>query len=300
MFESHLYHNKYFTRHFYAGKESATQKAKNSKKEAEKSKDESSDKPKNKHGNKTSSKSREKSPFTIPKNSRVLVEDSEDEDLGGNGINSSSSGKKFSSKATLVTRNMFDSSELLPKSMSSLADDLEKLVLYSATKQTWARHASAWNLYREFCDCFGITFNLPIPVSYIRGFATWATTKRKLKNSTVMAYISSMNIAHSLGGVSNGNLNSDPIVKMALKRAGNIYDISGGAGKTRMPMNIYLLEILSDRVAKSEWTDLSKQVFWTACTLCFFSTCRMGELLAQNEKRFRPRYNPSVEKHKIS
>ena len=188
MFESHLYHNKYFTRHFYAGKESATQKAKNSKKEAEKSKDESSDKPKNKHGNKTSSKSREKSPFTIPKNSRVLVEDSEDEDLGGNGINSSSSGKKFSSKATLVTRNMFDSSELLPKSMSSLADDLEKLVLYSATKQTWARHASAWNLYREFCDCFGITFNLPIPVSYIRGFAMWATTKRKLKNSTVIYF----------------------------------------------------------------------------------------------------------------
>ena len=103
MFESHLFHSKYFTCHFYAGKESATQKAKNSKKEAEKSKDESSDKPKNKHANKTSSKSREKSPFTIPKNSQVLLEDSEDEDLGGNGINSSSSGKKFSSKATLAT-----------------------------------------------------------------------------------------------------------------------------------------------------------------------------------------------------
>ena len=169
----------------------------------------------------------------------MLVKDSEDEDLGGNGINSSSSGKKFSSKATLVTRNMFDSSELLPKSMSSLADDLEKLVLYSATKQTWVRHASAWNLYREFCDCFGITFNLPIPISYIRGFATWAITKRKLKNSTVMAYISSMNIAHSLGGVSNGNLNSDPIVKMALKGAGNIYDISAGAGAvTRIRVQI--------------------------------------------------------------
>ena len=89
--------------------------------------------------------------------------------------------KKFSSKATLATRNMINSSELLPKSMSSLADDLEKLVLYSATKQTWARHASAWNLYREFCDCFGITFNLPIPISYIRGFAMWASPKENLK-----------------------------------------------------------------------------------------------------------------------
>ena len=217
----------------------------------------------------------------------MVVEDSEDEDLGGNGINSSSSDKKkFSSKATLATRNMINSSELLPKSMTSLAVDLERLVLYSATKQTWARHASAWNLYREFCDCFGISFNFPIPASYVRGFATWAVTNRKLKNSTVMAYISSLNIAHSLGSVSNGNLNSDPIVKMAL--AGNIYNISAGAGKTRLPMNIYLLEILIDRVAKSEWTDLSKQVFWTACMLCFFSTCRMGELLAQNVKSFDP------------
>ena len=94
MFESHLYHNKYFTCHFYAGKESATQKAKNSKKEAEKSKDKSSDKTKTKHAEKSSSKSREKSPFTIPKISLVVVEDSEDEDLGGNGINSSSSDKK--------------------------------------------------------------------------------------------------------------------------------------------------------------------------------------------------------------
>ena len=103
-----------------------------------------------------------------------------------------------------------------------------------------------------------------------------------------MAYISSLNIAHSLGGVSNGNLNSYPIVKMALKGAGNIYNISAGAGKTRLPMNIYLLESLIDWVAKSEWTDLSKQVFWIACMLCFFSTCRMGELLAQNVKSFDP------------
>ena len=51
-------------------------------------------------------------------------------------------------------------------------------------------------------------------------------------------------------------------------------------------MNVHLLKILCDRIANLEWSDFSKQVVWTACTVCFYTLCRMGKLLAPNEKTF--------------
>ena len=172
--------------------------------------------------------------------------------------------------------------------MVGLSQDLEKLIIYSASKQTWARHTSAWKLYADFCENFKINFSLPITVPLARGFTTWAVTKKDLKSSTVMSYISSLNLAHTLGGFRYENLNLDPCIKLALKGASNMRDILSKPGKCRLPMNIYLLEILSHRIAELEWSKLSKQVFWSACTLCFFSACRMGEIVGITEKNFDP------------
>ena len=144
---------------------------------------------------------------------------------------------------------MLNCAKLLPESMVGLSQDLEKLIIYSASKQTWARHTSAWKLYADFCENFKINFSLPITVPLARGFATWAVTKKDLKSSTVMSYISSLNLAHTLGGFRYQNLNSDPCIKLALKGASNMRDISSKPGKCRLPMNIYLLKILSHRIA---------------------------------------------------
>ena len=265
----------YTKRFFILGKSSSKHKAKNTKKTTG-SQEGATD------------KDNGKKPFKIPRNSTPPGADSEDEDLGRNDIISSSYKCKFSGEASSSVSRMLNSANLLSDPLSSLSKDFEKLILYSASKQTWARHASAWKLYKNFCDEFAISFSIPIPVCNIRGFVTWAVTKKNLKSSTVVSYISSLNVAHTLNGCTGNNLNSDTCVKMALKGAENISAIFDMPKKTRIPMNIYLLEILNDRIAKLEWSDLSKQIFWTACTVCFFSTCRMGELLPENEKYFDP------------
>jgi hypothetical protein len=53
-------------------------------------------------------------------------------------------------------------------------------------------------------------------------------------------------------------------------------------------MSISLLQILSHRIAKSQWSEISKQIVYTACVVCFFTSCRMGELLANAEWSFDP------------
>ena len=54
-------------------------------------------------------------------------------------------------------------------------------------------------------------------------------------------------------------------------------------------MNIHLLDILGHRISALGWSVFSKQVLWTACTVSFFSSCRMGELLPLHEKLFDPK-----------
>ena len=175
---------------------------------------------------------------------------------------------------------------MLPNEMSSLCDELGKLMVYSATDQTWAKHCSAWHLYNKFCLEFLVKNQLPVPVEYARAFVTWAVTKKGLKSSTVQSYVSSLKTAHVIGNYKCQNFSSDPCIKMALKGAENMYQIFNTPKADRLPMNIHLLDILGDRISALGWSVLSKQVLWTACTISFFTSCRMGELLPLHEKLF--------------
>ena len=181
---------------------------------------------------------------------------------------------------------MFDPNELLSPELSSLSDDFSKLILYSVTGQTWARHCSAWKLYLEFCKTFRIPNSLPIKIEYARGFVAWAIVNKKLKSETVKAYISSLNVAHSLGAFEDKKLNSDPCIKMALKGAKNCPDFMSVRKTNRLPMSIELLRILGHRLSRLNWSDFSKQVVWAACTSSFFTASRMGEILSPHDKKF--------------
>ena len=127
-----------------------------------------------------------------------------------------------------------------------------------------------------------------MPVEYIRAFATWALTKKGLKSSTVRSYVSSFNTAHALSNSGNTNFSSDPCIKMALKGAENFNALYREPRVKRLPMSIHLLDVLGDRISKQDWNVFSKQFLWTACTVCFFTSCRMGELLPSFEKNFDP------------
>ena len=212
--------------------------------------------------------------------------ETDEDDLGQERVKPDSNCAKFCDFSCSKISSMISTNKLLPHEMSDLRSDLEKLLIYSASKATWAKHCSAWKLYDEFCHFYNVKFELPVPIGYARAFATWAVSRRKLKNTTVKSYLSSLNVAHTLSGSFSSNLNSDPCVKLAMRGAENIANVNGTCKTNRLPMNIHLLNILRHRISELPWSPFSKQIFWTACTLCFFTSCRMGELVPSQERNF--------------
>ena len=124
-----------------AGKSGGGHKAKNAKKQSEPV------------DNFTGAKSKKN-----PKKATAMEVDSDDE-LGQHLLTSSN---KFRSNTNSQIRSMLKTDKLLPEAVSSLSQDFYKLVLHSVSSQTWAKHCSAWKLYKEFCNCFGTAFVLPV------------------------------------------------------------------------------------------------------------------------------------------
>ena len=103
-------------------------------------------------------------------------------------------------------------------------------------------------------------------------------------STTEKSYISSLNVAHTLSGTFNSNLNSDPCVKLVMRGAENFANVNGVCKTDRLPMNIHLLNILRHRISELPWSPFSKQIFWMACTVCFLTSCRMEELVPSQEQ----------------
>ena len=128
-------------------------------------------------------------------------------------------------------------------------------------------------------------------MEYARAFVMWSASKKNLKGSSIRSYVSSLNIAHTLSNTPSCNLNSDKCVKLAIKGTENISCLKNNVKPDRLPMNVHLctvLEILSHRLAELEWSAISKQIVWSTWAVCFFTACRMGELVPTYEKSFDP------------
>ena len=226
--------------------------------------------------------------YRIPKKNRLVDMDSDEEDLGHRKVFLKNS-SKFPICNIIPIGDFVDTSNLIPDKVSSLSKDLNRLIINSSTQQTWNRHCSALKLYAEFCTTYKIRDGWPSNIEIVRAFTTWAITKKSLKSSTVKSYISSLSVSHALGNSTKCNFNVEKCIKMLLKGAENIQSTECLPKPTRLAMNVDLLSILGHKISLLNWSDFSKQVLWTACTVCFYSSCRMGELLCSNEKSFDPR-----------
>ena len=178
---------------------------------------------------------------------------------------------------------------LLPSETSDLFDKFSKLIMYSVTASTWKKHMSAWNSLKNFCEAYDIKLKLPLNVQYARAFCTWMITVKNLKQSTIENYLSSITVIHNLGGLQCENFMRDRCIASVLKGGTNISFLYNPKVKIRLAMNIHLLKILAYRIAETKWDPMSKQIIWTACTVSFYSSCRMGEILSEQKNCFDPK-----------
>jgi hypothetical protein len=163
-----------------------------------------------------------------------------------------------------------------------------KLLHASLANSTWARYGSGWKAFLQFENYMSKKFTLPLSMEVVRAFTTFCIAIKKLKCSSVKTYLSSLVHVHKMHGFLNFEI-KDQIVTSILRGAEHIQMVEPvQTGSRRRVMTIQLLRHLGHRLATSGWSAHTRQVLWSVCTLAFFTSARMGELLAPSEHAFDP------------
>jgi hypothetical protein len=175
----------------------------------------------------------------------------------------------------------------LPLGLDPHFDDL---VAASRSRATWQKYECGWRAFQQFELRVGGKFAWPLDVGAVRGFITWCTFERKIKPDTIKTYLSALSMAHKLKGLAHPPSLDDELSKLALDGAARIPTAAPPHHPRpgRRVMTLPLLKVLGHNLAASGWQKGNIQTVWTASTLGFFSSARMGEILSKEEKGFDP------------
>jgi hypothetical protein len=165
-------------------------------------------------------------------------------------------------------------------------DNLYVLVSSALANSTWKKHISGWNAYKNFEDFCDNKFQWPLTIETLRSFVIYCLMYKKITVGTTKSYLSSIKLAHELQNLNCVNVNEDRIVKLLYAGSETVIVRDTSVAEKRRAMNLSTLLLLGHRIASSDWQMYSKQIVWTACTLGFFTSVRMGEILVEQEKNF--------------
>jgi hypothetical protein len=150
----------------------------------------------------------------------------------------------------------------------------------SLADSTWKKYNTGFHALLDFEKFDTENIEWPLTIETWRRFTVWCITVRKIASSTVKSYFTSIILGHSLQNLPCQNPFDDRIICMSLNGAKISADLYNPKKSVRRVMTFSTLLILSHRIANSDWDTLSKQVCWTACTLAFYASLRLGEVLS--------------------
>lgn len=187
---------------------------------------------------------------------------------------------------------MMQGSQPSPYLSSSWGRDMMELVGASLARSTWAKYEAGWNCFADFETNRSSPSPWPIPAEILRDFAVWGIRCRGLAPASLKTYFLALSMAHKLKGLSFPGL-EDKLLDLIIRGAENlaaksIPPPSSHPQQARRAVSLPMLKILGHKLAESGWDPTSKQSIWTAMLVAFFSSARMGELLAKGEKGFDP------------
>jgi len=226
--------------------------------------------------------------FKIPKINNPLLTSNVSDDLGYENSLNYNSAAKFGlpyGKVLPCNRQTVLGTDLATD--SELCRDMEKLVVNSVTKSTWSKHFSAWNCYCAFATEKKIN-PWPATVERARAFVVWAICSKNLSHKTVKSYLSSIKMFHVLNSWPTDALENDKLVKTLLKGGENSNQAK--ICKYKLSVSPAHIAVLGHAICNQNWSDYYKQLIWSACIVCYFTSCRMGELLSSNESYFDELY----------
>ena len=178
----------------------------------------------------------------------------------------------------------------LPPSLAATATAaaLRGLISASLARSTWSKYGSGWAAFCAFEAHHDASFPWPLSQGVVRSFVVWCISHRNLQPSTARSYLSALRFVGLLKGFPPPVPNSDPILTLLLTGATRVPWSRPPRPSTRRVVTLPLLITIGHSIASSSWDPISRQVVWTACTTAFFSSARLGELLASSQTSHDP------------
>jgi hypothetical protein len=135
---------------------------------------------------------------------------------------------------------------------------------------------------QKFALHTGIQVTWPFSQSIMHKYIAWAFDTAELSSTTIKAYVHDFSTIHRLKGLDNSVCTSF-FTLTALKGAEYMELYSNITKKCKSTMDLDLLKKLGHQMTKSSMSKHDKHVYWVACTLAFWGSFRMGELLEKTE-----------------
>jgi hypothetical protein len=158
----------------------------------------------------------------------------------------------------------------------------------SLASSSWGKYEAAWSAYRNFETYAGFQFSWPLGRDACVGFVTWCVKVKKLKPSTAATYMSGIVKAHELRGLAAPPGFQDALT--CIRGAKHLaLPTSIPPRLPRRVVTLPMLKMIGHKLASiSSWSEVDKQTVWACCVLAFFTSARVGELLANREDSFDP------------
>jgi len=173
----------------------------------------------------------------------------------------------------------------------SVTTSIARLGNLGIAKGTWSTYKTA----RTMCEmCQRDTnFDLTLPFDQRKAlfFINWLATVRKIKGSTINAYLAGIRQLHVVQGIEPPNFRTG-MVKLVLTGITNNDNVqkrtAGQIG--RLPMTINMMLILKTLIARQKYSNHDKRLLWAVSTIAFAGAFRIGELLAKTRATFDPNF----------
>jgi hypothetical protein len=205
--------------------------------------------------------------------------DSDDEEPKGTWAQRNITNSKFTSK-NLYRNNIFSASDLsniLPSTMQNVAweKSVKQLTSLALSTNTWHKYSAAFQKFQMYLSDTEQSLSWPLQLAVLNGFVVWCKERDNLSPQSVKSYIFGLSkIQKFLGykGIELAKSTTDDLLKGWSHGIKNVIHKKG-------KMNLNILKKIR-KLAKNQFDKKTFLTIWAACSLAFFTSCRMGEILA--------------------
>jgi hypothetical protein len=160
-------------------------------------------------------------------------------------------------------------------------DSLNKLSVQALSSNTWHKCFAALTKFQTYLADTNQTLKWPIQTNVVNGFVLWCEKRKNIQPQSVKTYIFGLSKIQQFLGFEKINFCRSIGENLLKVWEHNAKSKSVRKGK----MSLKVLKKIR-KLAKLQFNNYNFRTIWAACCLAFFTSCRMGELLADKKTLF--------------